>query len=44
MLRMQEYFCHQGKDYSKGKKDKHIEKKNIALKQDDVFTIKQKAH
>ena len=29
MLRMQEYLCHQGKDYSKGKKDKHIEKKTL---------------
>ena len=33
----QEYFCHQGKDYNKGKQDKYIEKKNIALTQDHVF-------
>ena len=29
MLRKQEYFCHQGKDYNKGKKDKYIEKKTL---------------
>ena len=39
MLGKQEYFCHQGKDYNKGKKDKYIEKKNV-LKQDHVFTKK----
>ena len=33
----QEYFCYQGKDYNKGKQDKYIEKKNIALTQDHVF-------
>ena len=27
MLGKQEYFCHQGRDYNKGKKDKYIEKK-----------------
>ena len=32
MLGKQEYFCHQGKDYNKGKKEKYIEKKNVALK------------
>ena len=29
MLRKQEYFCHQGKDYNKGKKDEYIEKKTL---------------
>ena len=33
----QDYFCHQGKDYNKGKQDEYIEKKNIALTQDHVF-------
>ena len=37
MLGKQEYFCHQGRDYNKGKKDKYIEKKNVVLKQDHVF-------
>ena len=32
MLGKQEYSCHQGKDYNKGKKEKYIEKKNVALK------------
>ena len=43
MLGKQEYFCHQGRDYNKGKKDKYIEKKNAVLKQDDVF-IKIRKH
>ena len=29
MLGKQEYFCLQGKDYNKGKKDKCIEKKTL---------------
>ena len=37
MLGKQEYFCHPGRDYNKGKKDKSIEKKNVVLKQDHVF-------
>ena len=43
MLGKQEYFCHQGRDYNKGKKDKYIEKKNVVLKQDHVF-IKSRKH
>ena len=42
MLGKQEYFCLQGKDYNKGKKDKCIEKKNVALKQDHVFRKSRK--
>ena len=42
MLGKQEYFCHQGKDYDKGKTDKYIEKKDIALKQDHIFTKTRK--
>ena len=43
MLGKQEYFCHQGKDYNKGKKDKYTErKKNVALKQDHAFTKSRK--
>ena len=43
MLGKQEYFCHQGRDYNKGKKDKYIEKRNVVLKQDHVF-IKSREH
>ena len=43
MLGKQEYFCHQGRDYNKGKKDKYIEKKKVASKQDHVF-IKSRNH
>ena len=42
MLGKEEYSYHQGKDYNKGKKDKYIEKKNIALMEDRVFTISRK--
>ena len=42
MLGKQEYFCHQGKDYNKGEKDKYIEKKIIALRQDHIFTKSSK--
>ena len=42
MLGKQEYFCHQGRDYNKGKKDKYIEKKNVVLKQDHIFTKSRK--
>ena len=40
MLRKQEYFCHQGRDYNKGKKDKYIEKKDAR----SCLYKKQKAH
>ena len=43
MLGKQKYFCHQGRDYNKGKKDNYIEKKNVVLKQDHVF-VKSRKH
>ena len=42
MLGKQEYFCHQGRNYNKGKKDKYIEKNNVALKQDHAFIKSRK--
>ena len=42
MLGKEEYSYHQGKDYNKGKKDKCIEKKNLALMEDHIFTISRK--
>ena len=42
MLGKEEYFCLQGKDCNKGKKDKYIEKKNVALMLDHVFTKSRK--
>ena len=37
MLGKQEYFCLQVKDYNKGEKNKYIEKKKVALRQDHLF-------
>ena len=43
MLGKQEYFCHQGKDYNKGKKDKYTEKKKRCFKARSCLYKKQKA-